>query len=636
MKLTRFITPKLLMFFTVFVLLFSVLLWRLIDIQLYRGGDFVKLADANRLFKVRLPAERGVFLDRYGDPLVRNTPRYYEIDSPLALFSEHTPLDQPAALQKMATQSGTIGYDLEREYLYPMATSHVLGYTGAVSAADLKRDNRLNIEDTVGKLGMERLFDEVVRGIAGVEHYEVNALGQKQRKVGERPGVPGLNIETTIDPYLSEAAFQLMGNQRGAVVIMDAATGEVLSLVSSPTFDPTVLSTKYLDEQLERERRQQISDFFTHPQKLFFNRAVSGTYPPGSIFKLITALAGLEKDAIDAGTLVDDQGVLEIGEYTYANWYYTQYGRNEGNISLVRALARSNDIYFYKAAEWTGPTALAEMARLFGLGSKTGIEMNGEAAGLVPDPAWKERELGEKWFTGNTFHFGIGQDNLLVTPLQIAQLVQTVAKRGTLCRPSLVRHNPLLMDQRAETSCSELGIDEADMQLVMEGMLDACSSGGTAYPFFAHNEQYRQRELPALDEIHRGAVACKTGTSEFGVTDAKGYKKTHGWFAAIVGVNLQDFQQQTDTNEEASESGELATSESLDLHEMWRQRALKTGFPTELVMVALVESDEAQPYKEGSSDAAPVIKGIVDWLRGTPLAEVEGKADVVPDGVLAE
>lgn len=612
-------TPKLLFFIFLVGLVISGLLIRLVDLQLVQGESFLARADSNRFFTQRLQPERGVFLDRYDQPLVINTPEYFKIINTKTLYSQNEALSPEDALKLMATDSASVSYQLRRKYLYPKSTAHVLGYVGAVTRDDLVADKSLNVADSVGKMGLEKVFDEQIRGQAGEVLFEIDALGNRRRKIGEKPQIPGDTLSTTIDPYLSEVALEALGNQRGSVVILDAESGAVLSLVSSPGFDANLMSAKYLDAEAERERLNKVREMINHPLQLFFNRAVGGTYPPGSVFKLITAIAGLDSEAITPQTEVVDEGALEVGEYSYANWYYTQYGGVEGAIALERAIARSNDIYFYKTAEWTGPTKIAQMARMFGLGSKTGIELPGEALGLVPDPAWKEKELGESWYLGNSYHFGIGQDNLLTSPLQIAVMTQAFANHGTQCSPSLI-NSP-------EMECRELGIREEHLEQVLKGMLTACSSGGTAFPFFEHNSQYRSSDLSASEEISRGSVACKTGTAEFGGVDERGYKKTHGWFIAILGLDKKRVLPQSELSDsqvtEASASGQTdlsletqsATSSS-KLRERWLGGVKKAGFPDRIVITVMVESDEAQPYKEGSREAAPVAKSIVDWIYG--------------------
>jgi penicillin-binding protein 2 len=617
-------SPKILFFAAVIGLTFGGLVFRLFDLQIVRGEGFVARADANRFFSERLPPERGVIFDRYGQPLVVNIPEYYQIMDTEALYSKHSPLDSQEALYLMATNSAHVAYQLRRQYLYPQQMAHVLGYVGAVTAEDLGRSRELNGTDIIGKMGLEKVFDMQLRGQAGSKVYEINALGERQRLVGEKPQVSGTNVATTLDPYLSAIAFEALGDQRGAAVILDADTGDVLSLVSKPSFDLNIMTSHYLDDDRERERLIEVKEMISHPLQLFFNRAVGGTYPPGSVFKLITAMAGLDSGALDAKTQVVDQGTLEVGEYSFANWYYTQYGGVEGAISLQRALSRSNDIYFYKAAEWVGPTKIADMARLFGLGKHTGILLTGEAGGLVPDPNWKEKTLGEPWYLGNTFHFGIGQDNLLVTPLQIAAMTQAFAKQGSLCQPQL--------EQTDSIECSELGLKEEDLQLVLKGMLGACSSGGTAFPFFERNSKYLSGDQVIDDPeavINRGAVACKTGTAEFGSTDEKGYKKTHGWFVAIFGTESLGINSSEAVNNIASTSAsnaEIAGSQatgSANIKSEWLNNIKKTEFPKRLVVAVLVESDELQPYKEGSRDAAPVVKTILDWIDSARAEQTE-------------
>ncbi len=591
---------------------FAILAVRLFDLQILSGEQFRQQADANRFFTLPKSAQRGVFLDFFGDPLVYNMPKYFKLRDPKALYSERDALSQHDALLAQVEDPESVEIELDRWYRFPEATAAVLGYVGQVTAEDLQKDPALSSKAKLGKMGMERYFDEKLRGTVGQVTYEINALGQKQRRVKETSGQPGATFETTIDPYLSQTALKAMNGNNGAVVILDADSGKVLALVSTPTFSSTALSTSYTQEDLERQRKEKVAAFFSNPLHVFFNRAVAGTYPPGSIFKLVTALAGLESNALSASTTVIDTGQLDVGEYSYANWYYTQYGGVEGEINLVRALARSNDTYFYKAAEWIGPTKLAEVATLFGMGSKTGIELPGEALGLVPNPKWKEETIGEQWFLGNTFHMGIGQGDLLVSPLQIAQMIQTIAHRGTQCNPRLLA--------TSEASCHEAGISEEHLELVVAGMLDACSAGGTAYPFFPHNSAVRtDTSQSPFDQLQKGAVACKTGTSEFGAANAEGHRRTHGWFASTFTLDLDVvFNESTPSAVPVLEDIDiLEASSSAVLFEHWKEKVTKTeNYPKRFVAVALVESDEGTPFREGSRDAAPVVKYIFDWMRG--------------------
>ncbi|MDQ5951380.1 MAG: penicillin-binding protein 2, partial [Patescibacteria group bacterium] len=508
----------------VYVLLISmvVTLSRLVDIQIIKGSSFQEMADANRTFTQYTPRQRGLVLDRFGNTLVVNEALYYKSLNPEGLYSDKTLIDRNSALQLMATESGVVTMELRRNYLLGPAAGHIIGYTGPVTADDLQKDSDLTTIDLVGKQGLEKIFDTIVRGRVGKDIFEVDALGKKQKLLQSTLGVPGNSLQTTLDPFLTEVAYQAMGNKTGAVVIQDSSSGEVLALVSTPGFDPNLLTMRYGDEDLERARQQSVSESFSHPQQLFFNRALSGAYPPGSVFKLVTAAAGLSSGALDTTTTVEDKGVLEVGEYSYSNWYFTQYGSVEGTIGLQRSIARSNDIFFYKAAEWIGPEKLAAVAREFGFGKRTGIELQSESTGTVPDPAWKEETFGERWYLGNTYHFGIGQGDLSVTPLQVSQMTQAIANRGSLCPPHLIK--------KSRSECVGLSIMDEDLETIVAGMIDACSTGGTAYPLFPWNVSRFKEDSTPYEAVNNGTIACKTGTAEFGATDERGYKKTHGWF----------------------------------------------------------------------------------------------------------
>lgn len=623
--------------FVIFVM--SGLIIRLVDTQILNGNSFADSANRNRTYTVPEPEKRGVLLDRYSDPLVYNKPIYYRLDSSESLYGNKTRISREDALRVMAIDSDLVRVEYEREYRYPKSLAHVIGYIGSVTADDLLSDSSLYISDKIGKIGLEFQMQDYLKGTNGYKKYEINAMGQKQHLIEALDGVDGFSVKTTIDPYLSQVALKAMGENIGSVVILDGDSGEVLSLVSTPAFDLSYFGESKDSQVGELERVKTIQSFFSHPQKLFFNRAVSGAYPPGSVFKLVTAMAGLENEKITASTTVRDEGVLEVGEYSYANWYYTQYGRTEGDINLERSISRSNDIYFYKVAEWVGPERIKEMAELFGFGKKTGIQLQAETTGLIPDPEWKQRILGERWFLGNTYHFGIGQGDMLVSPIQIAQMVQSITNKGTLCSPSLISDD-FTTGYLKNDRCGEVGVLRENLELVVKGMLDACSEGGTGFPFFPYNARVRNSGLNPYDEIDQGAVACKTGTSEFGASDSKGYRKTHGWFVATFGTSelleqLIELEQdaQIEQVEEATMSAQVAGENTNDSasKNLWRQRVKEYGFPEKLVIVVLVESDEVNQFREGSKDAGPVAKAIFDWMFADVVGNVGVDINQIPE-----
>jgi penicillin-binding protein 2 len=606
-----FLGEYLLIFFC--VIFFSLLLVRLVDLQIVHGEKYQKLAQANRTLQDRLPPERGIFLDRYEQPMVRNTKTYFLRESTQESGDAERRISHNEALGVLATRSADLRYELERYYPFANSLAPVLGYTGLVTAENLLENPRLHPRDRVGKLGLEKMFDTIVLGSAGSSEYEVNALGKRLRPLDKKLSTSGATVHTTLDPYISEIASRLLEEKKGAVVVLNAKNGEVLSLVSAPSFSASDISTSSTDSELEQARQKRVQGYFSDPNQVFFNRASSGMYPPGSVFKLVTAAAGLEEEAIDKQYSVLDEGVLKVGDFSYANWYYTQHGGTDGEIRVVRALARSNDIFFYKTAELLGPFQLATMARSFGFGEPTGIELTSEAAGVVPDPDWKQKTLGEQWYLGNTYHFGIGQGDVLVTPLQVAQMTQAVANRGTLCAPHLLIEQNSSPLKQIGAPCRELGIQEKNLEIVLEGMLDACSSGGTAFPFFPYNEKKRVAEFAPYVQLEQGAVACKTGTAEFGGQDARGYRKTHGWFTMAVGVDVSALAGGTGGQNVATTLDSTATQE--ELHAAWLQQLQTHNFPQELVITVLVESDEATPYREGSRDAAPVARALVEWMQ---------------------
>ena len=588
-----------------FVASFSLLLARLIDVALVQGQHFFNLAEDNRYFIKKNPAERGIFLDRYHQALVKNERQYFRHLQEDRLYSDKIFLTRDEALSFLASESANLGYELSRVYPYREALSSVLGYLSPVSEEDLQANAQLSLNSRVGSMGLEQFFDHQLQAQASSLKFETNALGQKQRLVAEKPAVYGQNIETALDPYLSQVAYQAMAGKKGAVIIMDASNGELLALVNSPSFDANLFEEHYLNNLYHRDRQSSLSkitQYLQDERQVFFNRSLSGTYPPGSVFKLITALAALEEGVIDEKSVVDDQGTLKVGDYAYANWYFTQYGRVEGSVNVQKALARSNDIFFYKAAEWLGPSKLAEYARLFGLGSPTGVQSLQEASGLVPDPVWKENQKGETWYLGNTYHFGIGQGDLLVTPLQVANFTQAIANRGVFCPSSLL---PI-----TQQNCRDLLLEQKNLDLVLRGMLDACSTGGTAYPLFTYNQNIaaalakENAEFDAEEKISRGMIACKTGTAEFGAADARGYRQTHAWITAIVGMDPNQWS--TSELETATDPQRVAWLNLLKAH----------GFPKKIVITVLVESDSDKIYSEGSQDAAPVVAQILTWIRG--------------------
>ncbi|MBU1127067.1 hypothetical protein KKF11_01875, partial [Patescibacteria group bacterium] len=474
---------------------FLVLIARLFQIQIVLGDRNRDIAEGNRIKKTIIPAPRGIIFDKAGRALIRNEPVYRltgENDEKKIISR-----DEAILIEASEDQKENLSLDVGRFYIYKDVLAHVLGYIAEAGEDDLGEIYKTG--DLLGRGGLEKEYDSLLRGKDGGDIIEVNAKGKKIAEIEKQEPQAGENLYLTIDAELSKVAFEALGESVGAVVATMVKTGEVLVLVSTPSFDPNLMSSIGLRES------EKIEELLKDLQKPFFNRAISGLYPPGSTFKIISSVAGLQEGKINENTIIEDKGFIKVGDYLYKNWYFTQYGKIEGEVDVVKALARSVDTFYYKLGEWVGPDKLAFWAHEFGLGEKTQIELDSEVSGTVPTPSWKEEIQGERWFLGNTYHFVIGQGDLLTTPIQINQMTQAIANNGHWCKPFLVKGD--------KSNCRSLNLSPQTIKIVQEGLRRVCEKGGTAFEFFEFSPQ----------------VAGKTGTAEFGNSD-----KTHAWFTGYA------------------------------------------------------------------------------------------------------
>lgn len=512
-------TSRLMGFYLLLVLSILLLFVRLIQLQITEGSRNRQIADGNRIRIKTLPAPRGIITDRHGEVLIRNVPGYrlrigdQKCESGFC-SSEFKPVRREKALQIEAqggTEAANLEVDILREYIYPKSLAHLLGYTGEISQPELDSGYQLKgyqVGDKIGRSGLEKEYEDLLKGKKGQQLIEVDAKEKKLGVLREIPPQLGQNITLSIDLSLQKKADEALGDEKGAVIVSDPQSGEILALVSHPSFDPNVFTLEPDPIKIE----ELLTD---EGKKPLFNRAVSGLYPPGSTFKIITSAAGLESGKITSDTQIEDTGEIAIGPYRFPNWYFKQYGKTEGALEVTGALGRSNDIFFYKVAEWVGENNLGEWAKKFGLGQKLGIDLGGESEGLVPTPQWKEKTIGDKWYLGDTYHFGIGQGYLLVTPLQVNSWTSVIASGGKLYRPHLVK-NTVITQVSAD---KQNMLKKETLNLIREGMKQACSPGGTGWPLF--NFKVGEREIQ---------TGCKTGTAEYG--DLKG--RTHAWFTVFA------------------------------------------------------------------------------------------------------
>lgn len=493
------------------------LLGRLFMLQIVSGQYYRNLSDSNRIRTTIVHAPRGIIFDRNGKALVYNTPGYREtINGKTVLLSSND------GISKIASGDKHLEIDSLRKYPFGEAIAHVVGYIGQISPQELQDPLFAGYQanDLVGKMGIEQSFENILKGVDGQTLTEVDATGKPIRVLGQTDPVDGQNVVLTIDSTLQQEVFDAMKSVKKGAAIVSTPDGQILALVSKPSFDPNLFTMGKSYEVPDGAEYQKISQVLLDGDgQPLLDRAISGTYPPGSTFKLVTAAAGLETDTIDKNYTVDDEGILRIGNFSFANWYYTQNGKTEGTVDVVKAIKRSNDIFFYKLGSLLGVDTLSQEAGKFGLGQKLGIELAGEASGLLPTKAWKQKTLGEQWYTGDDYHYGIGQGFLLTTPLQVNSWTQAIANGGTLYKPTLLKN------QQPVVKNSNL-LHANNRDLIRQGMIEACATGGVAWPLFNFAVKNPHLNIDGQDfytpEATSGAgmvgvrVACKTGTAQHG------------------------------------------------------------------------------------------------------------------------
>lgn len=465
-----------------------ILLAAAVRLSLIRHSYYKSLAIDNKLMEINIPSPRGNIVDRKGRIVAQSLYEYG--DGSLGEFKGYK------------FEGKDTAYTMKRKYPYGKAMGLITGYVNKANDVDIK-DNlcgvKIDKEDMAGRGGVEEYSDCELRGRDGKRLIEVDALGKYVRELGREEPLNGKNLGLSIDAYWQDKVYKMLEDKKATVMISDPKTGKIMVLVSSPSYDPNDFSFDKNDEMIE----SYLGDGENLPM---LNRAISGRYHPGSVFKPVLATAGLESGVINNSTTYEDTGVIKIGEYSYNNWYWTRYGKTEGAVDIVKALQRSNDIFFYKLGENLGVDKIKLWAEKFGYGNKTGVELMSEVAGIVPNDAWKREVKGERWFLGDTYHLAIGQGYLSVTPLQVNQMTNVIANDGKKCKMSILK------DSKVE--CSDLKINKNTINTIKEGMKRACKTGGTAYPLFNMKTE----------------IACKTGTAEVG----DGSDDTHAWLTAFA------------------------------------------------------------------------------------------------------
>ncbi len=486
--------------------MFMIIIGRLYYLQVYQADKYKMLADENRISTRLLIPPRGIIYDRNQEHLASNRQNFQvsivaeqtpNVQETLDAFKKIMPLteaeeekikkelkrkrsfvpikikdnltwEEVARIQLNAPSLPGIVIDegLSRYYPFGEKMTHLLGYVSSVSDSDVKDDPLLEVPGfKIGKAGIEKFFEKRLRGRGGNQKLEVNAYGRVMKEIEKNDGVLGERVDLSIDARLQSKAFELLGEESGAVVLMDVHNGEILAFVSTPSYDPNLMVTGISNDDwkalLNNER---------HP---LTNKVIAGQYSPGSTFKMIVALAGLESGAIKPETRFFCAGKMFLGSHPFHCWKHSGHGY----LDVVQALQHSCDIFFYETAQKVGIEKIADMARRLGLGEKIGIGLDNEKAGLIPDKAWKQKRYKEPWHPGETLISGIGQGYILTTPLQLVTMMARLVNGGYEVKPTFLR-----VSEEEQKNIKKINLSPTYLDIVKEGMFNVVNvPGGTAY-----------------------------------------------------------------------------------------------------------------------------------------------------------
>ena len=541
---------------------FAILLLRLIYIQVLRGEEYRLLSLNNRIRLQSIDPPRGLIYDRNGHVLVENRPSFDvditmkdagNVEETVKKVAKHLNVSHEELMLKLTSSKGISAYKpillkqdigrnalasieahkydlpgiavnvkLRRHYLNVQDAAHLIGYLSEISPEELAAQKYPGRRrgDFIGKFGAEKAYENYLRGTRGGRQVEVNANGQVVRILKTVAAKPGQNIYLTIDHALQKKAESLLRGVAGAAVAMEPGSGRILALASSPSFDQNFFAVGMSHDQWDT--------LISNPFRPMENKAIQGEYPPGSTYKIITAMAGLEEGVIDENTQVFCPGFYRFGNRTYRCWKKGGHGQ----VEILKAITESCDVYFYKVGELLGVDRLAWYAKASGLGFPTGINLDKEAKGLIPTAAWKKRRIGIPWQRGETLSVAIGQGFNLATPLQMAGMTAAIASGGT-------RYKPIIMEsiktpdgrglyQSEPQVIGKVPVSERTLGLLKTGLWAVVNSDhGTA----------RGSRLADIE------ISGKTGTSQVisrkkddtrSEEERPAHLRPHAWFVAYA------------------------------------------------------------------------------------------------------
>ncbi len=506
--------------------------------QLIRGPEYFRLSEKNRIRLIPIVAPRGIIYDRNNEPIATNRLAFDVVVIPQELkekdivfsrLSRLTHIEKseierifkkdylapfaPVVLKrnidrKLAFQIEEAKLELpgiftqartERYYHYPESASHITGYLGEINKRELEslKSYGYKIRDLIGRAGIERLYDTHLKGDDGGMQLEIDNKGRLARVLGQKEPVRGSDIHLTIDAKLQDYIYEAMGALRGACVVMDVTSGEVLALVSKPGFNPAIF--------LNPDNRNKILQLLSSKRKPFLDRTIRGLYQPASVFKLVVAIAALENKKISPYTEFSCSGTLKKGNAEFECWKK----EGHGSLDLRGAIINSCNVYFYRIGGLVGADLISKYAVEFGFGRPTGIGLAGEARGIVPTRMWKLLTKAENWYEGETLSFAIGHGYMLASPIQVARFIAAIANSGALIQPRIIREE----EKKPSGIVQKLNISVETLKVIKEAMLDVVE------------KEYGTGHNAKTKDLY---IAGKTGTTQQLIGEP------HAWFAGFA------------------------------------------------------------------------------------------------------
>ncbi len=538
---------------SIFFILFTLLIMggiasRLAYLQLVEGSQYRQRAQANRVRTILKQPERGNIFDRNGKLLA--TTRYphsvylWPMAHTKAAWSKSGPLlakilqipreeiekkleetgyntqaliriardlsvEQITALKEYESELRDVEIHTEAVRYYPHGKefAHVLGYTRELTAEQLakKKKEGYRLGDVIGQKGIEKAYEKTLRGEWGGQQVEVDRKGRPIRVLGEKQAKPGKDLQLTLDLDVQKAAEKALTGRNGAIVAIDPNNGDVLAMVSHPTFDPNIFSQ-------QRPDPKKLKNILMGKDYPLVNRALS-SFPPASTFKIVTTTAGLESGKFSPKTILQTYASLTVGGVTFGEWNHAGFGR----IGFTKAMAMSSDTFFYQIGRAVGGKSLINWTRKYGFGQPTGIELANEAKGFIPDESWKRRRWKMPWTVGDSINMSIGQGALLSTPLQVAVMFSIPANGGYLVKPHLLKN-----DAQAKSSRQSINLKPTTIEVLRKGLRMVVTEGTG-----------RVMDKPTIPP-----AAGKSGTAEaWKEVGKRRVKQNHAWFGGYAPIN---------------------------------------------------------------------------------------------------